>query len=147
MFFFLTQHRRRRPKWRSLLDEAKQEELRDLIARLSGDIGMATIDIWRIVDFLTSAYLIARIVSTDTPWLNSRPARLVRTMGVFSLPVFAFSTLLSLFGKLVTESSGSSVMIDLFVTVTGIVLMAAFAELLVRYHGAIRPARLSTFRV
>lgn len=90
------------------------------------------LDIWRIMDFLTSAYLIARIVSVTAPWLATQPARWVRTMGVFSLPVFAFSTVLSLFGKLVTEAFGSGVAIDVAVSLAGIALMVVFAEQLAR---------------
>jgi hypothetical protein len=103
------------------------------------------LDIWRIVDFLTSAYLAARIVSTGAAWLTTKPARWLRTMGIFSLPVFAFSTVLSFYGKLATERFGSGMMIDVVVTVIGIALMAAFAELLARRRGAAGTARLSAF--
>jgi hypothetical protein len=100
------------------------------------------LDIWRIMDFLTSAYLIARIVSVEAPWLDTRPARWLRTMGMFSLPVFAFSTLLSLYGKMVTESLGSTVPIDVLVSVAGIALMVVFAELLARRGGSSGKRRL-----
>jgi hypothetical protein len=90
------------------------------------------LDIWRIADFLTSAYLIARLVSVSAPWLDTQPARWVRTMGIFSLPVFAFSTLLSFYGKLITESMGSGVAIDAAVSMAGIALMIVYAELLAR---------------
>jgi hypothetical protein len=103
------------------------------------------LDIWRIMDFLTSAYLIARIVSVGAPWLATPAARWVRTIGMFSLPVFAFSTLLSLFGKMVTERFESGVTIDVVVSLAGIALMAGYAELLARRAGPSRRKRLTAF--
>ena len=58
---------------------------------------------FRLISILALAWLTARLVPTDAPWLRTRWATPFIVCGQHSLPVFCASIFLSFLGRLVME--------------------------------------------
>jgi hypothetical protein len=86
-----------------------------------------TLDLWRVVGLLASAYLVARLVPKDAAWLQFRVVRWVCAAGAASLPIFALTVVLSFAGKFVVMAFDHSIVGDAIVTGTGIVIILAVA--------------------
>jgi hypothetical protein len=86
-----------------------------------------TLDLWRVVGLLASAYLVARLVPKDAAWLQFRVVRWVCAAGAASLPIFALTVVLSFAGKFVVMAFDHSIVGDAIVTGVGIVIILAVA--------------------
>jgi hypothetical protein len=86
-----------------------------------------TLDLWRLVGLLASAYLVARLVPKEAPWLQFRVVRWVCAAGAASLPIFALTVVLSFAGKFVVMAFDHSILGDAIVTGAGIVIILAVA--------------------
>lgn len=95
------------------------ERLREFYWRLNKQC----LDLWRIADFLTSAYLISRCVGPQASWLGLRPMRWIRAVGAVPLQMFALGVLLSFAGKFVTGAFGSDILPDAIVSLSGIAIL------------------------
>ncbi|MFT4077972.1 OpgC family protein [Rhodomicrobium sp.] len=82
-----------------------------------------TLDLWRIVGLLSSAYLVARLISRDAAWLNLGLCRRVRAAGGASLPIFSLTVVLSFAGKFIALDLGKSIAADGFVTLAGVAII------------------------
>ena len=91
-----------------------------------------SLDLWRVVGLLASAYLAARLVSKDADWLKTRAAGWVCAAGSASLPVFSLTVVLSFAGKFFVMAMGAEhrILADALATGTGIVIMLVTAHLL-----------------
>ena len=86
-----------------------------------------TLDLWRVVGLLASAYLVARLVPKDAAWLQFRVVRWVCAAGAASLPIFALTVVLSFAGKFVVMAFDHSILGDAIVTGAGIVIILGVA--------------------
>ncbi len=86
-----------------------------------------TLDLWRVVGLLTSAYLVARLVSKDASWLKMTLPRWICAAGGASLPVFSLTVILSFAGKFLVLALGKTVWADALATGSGIVVIFAVA--------------------
>jgi hypothetical protein len=86
-----------------------------------------SLDLWRVVGLLASAYLAARLVSKDAAWLKARLSRWICAAGAASLPIFALTVLLSFAGKFLVIALGPSFFSDAIATVTGVAIIFAAA--------------------
>jgi len=86
-----------------------------------------TLDFWRLVGLLASAYLVARLVPKDAAWLQFRVVRWVCAAGAASLPIFALTVVLSFAGTFVVMAFNHSILGDAIVTGAGIAIILAAA--------------------
>jgi hypothetical protein len=86
-----------------------------------------TLDLWRVVGLLASAYLVARLVPKDAAWLQFRVVRWVCAAGAASLPIFALTVVLSFAGKFLVMAFDHSILGDAIVTGAGIAIILAVA--------------------
>jgi hypothetical protein len=86
-----------------------------------------TLDLWRLVGLLASAYLVARLVPKDAPWLQLRVVRWICAAGAASLPIFALTVVLSFAGTFVVMAFDHSILGDAIVTGAGIVIILGVA--------------------
>ncbi len=86
-----------------------------------------TLDLWRLVGLLASAYLVGRLVPKEAPWLQFRVTRWVCAAGAASLPIFALTVVLSFAGTFVVTAFNHSILGDALVTGAGIVIILAVA--------------------
>ena len=89
-----------------------------------------SLDLWRLVGLLTSAYLVARLAPKTGPWLAWTPVRLICAAGAASLPIFALTVLLSFAGKFFVIAMNQSVLADAVASGAGIAIMLTAAHIL-----------------
>jgi hypothetical protein len=104
-----------------------------------------TLDLWRVVGLLATAYLVARSVRRDAGWLNFRLSRLVCATGASSLPIFSLTVVLSFLGKFIVLGLGGTPLAYTLVTFAGVAVMFALAVVLKR--GLIRAASERAFHM
>jgi hypothetical protein len=83
------------------------------------------LDVWRIADILTSAYLLSRFVPRTAAWLRTPLPRWIAAAGSRSLQVFSLGVVLSFAGKFLTEAYGGGALADCVVSFAGIAIMLA----------------------
>ncbi len=105
------------------IDEPAANRLRAMYFSLN----KRTLDLWRVVGLLATAYLVARLVAKDAAWLRFRMVRWVCAAGAASLPIFALTVVLSFAGKFVVMAFDHSILGDALVTGIGIVIILAVA--------------------
>jgi hypothetical protein len=86
-----------------------------------------TLDLWRLVGLLASAYLVGRLVPKDAAWLQFRVVRWVCAAGAASLPIFALTVVLSFAGTFVVMAFNHSIVGDAIVTGAGIAIILGVA--------------------
>ncbi len=86
-----------------------------------------TLDLWRVVGLLASAYLVARLVPKEAAWLRFPLSRWVCAAGAASLPIFALTVVLSFAGKFFVMAFDHSILGDAIVTSAGIAIILAVA--------------------
>ena len=86
-----------------------------------------TLDLWRVVGLLASAYLVARLIPKDAGWLWFPLSRWVCAAGAASLPIFALTVVLSFAGKFFVMAFDHSILGDAIATSAGIVIILAVA--------------------
>ncbi len=89
-----------------------------------------SLDLWRVVGLLASAYLAARLISKTAPWLRSKPAALICAAGSASLPIFALTVLLSFAGKFFVIAFDHTIKADAIATAAGVAIILAVAQVL-----------------
>ncbi len=91
-----------------------------------------TLDLWRVVGLLASAYLVARLVSKSAGWLKTRAAGWVCAAGNFSLPIFSLSVVLSFAGKFFVIAAGpeNNILACTVATGAGVATILVTAQLL-----------------
>ncbi|MFY9642425.1 MAG: OpgC domain-containing protein [Rhodomicrobium sp.] len=93
-----------------------------------------SLDLWRVVGLLASAYLVARLISKNSEWLRTKPAGWVCAAGSFSLPIFSLTVVLSFAGKFFVKAMGPDywILADTLATGAGLFIMLIVAQLLRR---------------
>ena len=93
-----------------------------------------SLDLWRVVGLLASAYLAARLVPRNAGWLRTRGARWICAAGSFSLPIFSLTVVLSFAGKFFVLWMGPDrkILADALASGAGIAILLAAAQLLQR---------------
>ncbi len=86
-----------------------------------------SLDLWRVVGLLATAYLIARVVPKDVSWMRTRVGDWIRAAGEASLPIFALSVVLSFVGKFATQALGRGGGADALVSAVGVIIMISLA--------------------
>ncbi len=86
-----------------------------------------TLDLWRVVGLLASAYLVARLIPKNAGWLKFWLSRWVCAAGRASLPIFALTVVLSFAGKFLVLALGQTILADAIATSAGIVIILAVA--------------------
>jgi hypothetical protein len=89
-----------------------------------------SLDLWRVVGLLASAYLAARLVLKSAAWLKTKPARLICTAGSVPLPIFALTVVLSFAGKFFVNALNNTILADALATGTGVAIILAVAHIL-----------------
>jgi hypothetical protein len=89
-----------------------------------------SLDLWRVMGLLASAYLAARLVSKSAAWLRTRPARLICAAGSVPLPIFALTVVLSFAGKFFVNALDNTILADALATGTGVAIILAVAHVL-----------------
>jgi hypothetical protein len=109
-------------------DAAASNRLRVLYFSLNKQ----SLDLWRVVGLLASAYLAVRLVSKDAGWLRTRAAGWVCAAGSASLPIFSLTVVLSFAGKFFVMAMGPDhrVLADAIATGTGVAVILLAAHLL-----------------
>ncbi|MGA7327681.1 MAG: OpgC domain-containing protein [Rhodomicrobium sp.] len=105
------------------IDDAAANRLRAMYFSLNKQ----SLDLWRLVGLLASAYLVARVVTKDQAWLKMTVPRWVCAAGSASLPIFSLTVVLSFAGKFVVEGLGETFFADTLATGTGIAIIFAVA--------------------
>jgi hypothetical protein len=104
-------------------DDAAANRLRAMYFSLNKH----TLDLWRVVGLLASAYLVARLVPKDAGWLRFSLSRWVCAAGAASLPIFALTVVLSFAGKFFVMAFDHNILGDAIATSAGIVIILAVA--------------------
>ena len=91
-----------------------------------------SLDLWRVVGLLASAYLAARLVTKNAGWLKTKAAGWVCAAGSASLPIFSLTVVLSFAGKFFVMAMGPHHMFlaDTLATGTGVAVILVTAHLL-----------------
>jgi hypothetical protein len=108
------------------IDDAASNRLRAMYFSLNKQ----SLDLWRVVGLLASAYLVARLVSKTSPWLSTGPARWICTAGSVSLPIFALTVVLSFAGKYFVAALDHTTFADAVATLSGTAIILAAARVL-----------------
>ena len=110
------------------IDVAASNRLRSMYFSLNKQ----TLDLWRVVGLLASAYLAARLVSKDAGWLKTRAAGWVCAAGSASLPVFSLTVVLSFAGKFFVMAMGPEhrILADAMATGGGVAVILFAAHLI-----------------
>jgi hypothetical protein len=108
------------------IDDAASNRLRAMYFSLNKQ----TLDLWRVVGLLASAYLVARLVSKNAGWLMTKPSGWVCAAGSFSLPIFSLTVVLSFAGKFLVMAFGYGILADAAVTASGTAILLGAAHLL-----------------
>ena len=109
-------------------DDAAANRLRILYFSLNKQ----TLDLWRVVGLLASAYLAARVIPQDAAWLRTRAAGFVCAAGSASLPVFSLTVVLSFAGKFFVLAVGQdyNTAADIAASGAGIAVILVAAQVL-----------------
>ena len=110
------------------IDDAASGRLRAMYFSLNKQ----SLDLWRVVGLLASAYLVARLVSKSAGWLKTKAAGWICAAGSFSLPVFALTVVLSFAGKFFVLAMGPEqrILADALATGAGVAIILACAQVL-----------------
>ena len=110
------------------IDVAASNRLRSMYFSLNKQ----SLDLWRVVGLLASAYLAARLVAKDARWLKTRAAGWVCAAGSASLPVFSLTVVLSFAGKFFVMAMGSEhrILADALATGAGVAVILVAAHLI-----------------
>jgi hypothetical protein len=108
------------------IDDSAANRLRAMYFSLNKQ----SLDLWRVVGLLASAYLAARLVSKSAAWLRTKPARLICAAGSVSLPIFALTVLLSFAGKFFVIALDGTILADALATGAGVAIILAAAHVL-----------------
>jgi hypothetical protein len=108
------------------IDDSAANRLRAMYFSLNKQ----SLDLWRVVGLLASAYLAARLVSKDAAWLRTKPARLICNAGSVSLPIFALTVVLSFAGKFFVIALDGTILADALATGAGVAIILAAAHVL-----------------
>ncbi len=109
------------------IDDAASNRLRAMYFSLNKQ----TLDLWRVVGLLASAYLVARLVSKNAGWLKTRAAGWICAAGSASLPIFSLTVVLSFAGKFFVMAMGPEyrILADAVATGAGVVIILVAAHL------------------
>jgi hypothetical protein len=109
-------------------DVAASNRLRSMYFSLNKQ----SLDLWRVVGLLASAYLAARLVSKDAGWLKTRASGWVCAAGSASLPVFSLTVVLSFAGKFFVMAMGPEhrILADALATGAGVAAILVAAHLI-----------------
>jgi hypothetical protein len=117
----------------------------DWLARLMYPIDKTNLDVLRLAHFLALAYLVARLVPFDAPFLRWRIVQPLNCCGRHSLQVFCLGVFLAFTGHFFLVEVTGSVPAQLLVSGVGIALMILTAAVLDWYKRAeAAPARRAT---
>jgi hypothetical protein len=108
------------------IDDSAANRLRAMYFSLNKQ----SLDLWRVVGLLASAYLTARLVSKSAAWLGTKFARLICNAGSVSLPVFALTVVLSFAGKFFVIALDGTILADSVATGIGVAIILAVAHIL-----------------
>ncbi|MGO9172907.1 MAG: OpgC family protein [Rhodomicrobium sp.] len=108
------------------IDTAASNHLRAMYFSLNKQ----SLDLWRVVGLLASAYLVARLISKTAGWLKTKPARWICAAGSASLPVFALTVVLSFAGKFFVLALGHTILADALASCAGVAILLAAAQVL-----------------
>lgn len=87
------------------------------------ELDKANLSLWRFAHALAVAYLIARFVAFDAPWLKRGLFRLLEDAGRHSLPLFCLGVILSMIGTFAFFEIGRGPLMQVVVNVTGIAVL------------------------
>jgi hypothetical protein len=90
-------------------------------------IDKTNVDVLRVLHILALAYVVQLLIPMGARWLRWRLVEPVRRCGEHSLQVFCLGTFLSFTAHLVTEYYQQAVWSQILVSVSGILIMVAFA--------------------
>ncbi len=109
------------------IDDAASNRLRAMYFSLNKQ----TLDLWRVVGLLASAYLAARLVSKNAGWLKTKAAGWVCAAGSASLPIFSLTVVLSFAGKFFVMAMGPEyrILADALATGAGVAIILVAAHL------------------
>jgi hypothetical protein len=95
-----------------------------------------SLDLWRVVGLLASAYLAARLISKEAGWFKTRTVGWVCAAGSASLPIFSLTVVLSFAGKFFIMAMGPDhrVLADAIATGAGVAVILLVAHLLKTGH-------------
>ncbi|CAN1545974.1 Uncharacterised conserved protein UCP028704, OpgC [Rhabdaerophilaceae bacterium] len=94
-----------------------------------GTISKTDLDIIRLIDVLTKAWLVSVLVRPNATWLSLTPFRLTGLMGRHSLEVFSLATVLSVAGGILITANGFHPWWIASAVIGGIGLMVGVAAL------------------
>ncbi len=97
------------------------------VARLIYPIDKTNIDILRFMHFLAVAWLVRRLVPSNSAFLTWRIFEPLRRCGEQSLLIFCLGTFLALSGQVIVSQFEESLLSQISVSVAGIVVMCAVA--------------------
>lgn len=95
---------------------------------LLGSVSKPDLSAWRFLHVLALAYVAGSLIPAHAPWLDRPIAAAVALCGRNALEIFALGTILSFIAWIVLWQLGTSLTMELVVTVAGIVVMAAAAR-------------------
>jgi hypothetical protein len=99
----------------------------DIVARQIYPIDKTNVDILRFLHFLAIAWFVRLAIPRHAPYLRWRVFEPLRRCGEHSLQIFCVGTFLALSAQIVDAHFDGSLLSQLFVSITGIVVMTAFA--------------------
>ena len=105
------------------IDEPAANRLRAMYFSLN----KKTLDLWRVVGLLATAYLVARLIAKDASWLRLRAVKWVSAAGASSLQIFALTVVLSFAGKFVVMAFDHSFLGDAITTGSGLAIIILVA--------------------
>jgi hypothetical protein len=104
----------------------------DRLRAMYFSLNKQSLDLWRVVGLLASAYLVARMVPKSASWLKTRPASWICAAGGFSLPIFSLTVVLSFAGKFFVLAMGpeNRLLADTLATGSGVAILLIAAHVL-----------------
>jgi hypothetical protein len=110
------------------IDDAASNRLRVLYFSLNKQ----TLDLWRVVGLLASAYLAARLIPQHAAWLKTQASGWICAAGSASLPIFSLTVVLSFAGKFFVLAAGPAynTAADITASAVGIAVILFTAHIL-----------------
>jgi hypothetical protein len=104
-----------------------QSLIPDIVARQIYPIDKTNVDILRFLHFLAIAWFVRLAIPPHAPYLRWRVFEPLRRCGEHSLQIFCVGTFLALSAQIVDAHFDGSLLSQLVVSISGIVIMTAFA--------------------
>ena len=99
----------------------------DIVARQIYPVDKTNVDILRFLHFLAIAWFVRLAIPPNAPYLRWRVLEPLRRCGEHSLQIFCVGTFLALSAQIVDAHFDGSLLSQLVVSISGIVIMTAFA--------------------